>query len=249
MSEEINASVEALSITDEANAETAAAPSAESPAAVQPQPDRKKGLVRIFVGDLSSTTNEESFRQYFEQWGPVERVIIKHPQVRVGAQFTRSFGFLTVIGEDVADSILSASHTIDGRKVGQPERAKPMRSERDRRPFPGSAESAPTTPSDGGSNGGYWSSAFNSATWSETSTRKIFVGGLSHQTKEKGLQVYFSQFGAISDVVVMTEGNTKRPRGFGFVTFEDPTSVAIVARTRYHPVDGRFVEVKPAVPR
>lgn len=58
MSEEINASVEALSITDEANAETAAAPSAESPAAVQPQPDRKKGLVRIFVGDLSSTTNE-----------------------------------------------------------------------------------------------------------------------------------------------------------------------------------------------
>lgn len=47
----------------------------------------------------------------------------------------------------------------------------------------------------------------------------------------------------------MTEGSSKRPRGFGFVTFEDPTSVAILTRSRYHPIDNRLVEVKAAVPR
>ena len=47
----------------------------------------------------------------------------------------------------------------------------------------------------------------------------------------------------------MTEGSSRRPRGFGFVTFENPESVAAITRTRYHPIEGRLVEVKAAVPR
>ena len=62
-------------------------------------------------------------------------------------------------------------------------------------------------------------------------------------------QTYFSQFGTLSDVVVMTEGSARRPRGFGFVTFEDAASVQLVCRSRFHPIGGRHVEVKPAIPR
>lgn len=63
------------------------------------------------------------------------------------------------------------------------------------------------------------------------------------------VQSYFTQFGPISDVVVMTEGSSRRPRGFGFVTFENPSSVAAITRSRYHPIEGRLVEVKAAIPR
>jgi len=63
------------------------------------------------------------------------------------------------------------------------------------------------------------------------------------------IQGYFSQFGNITDVVVMTEGSQRRPRGFGFVTFDNAASVAMITRSRYHPIEGRLVEVKAAVPR
>lgn len=36
---------------------------------------------------------------------------------------------------------------------------------------------------------------------------------------------YFEQFGPIEDVVVMYDQETKRPRGFGFITFESEEAV------------------------
>jgi len=42
---------------------------------------------------------------------------------------------------------------------------------------------------------------------------------------------------------------THRPRGFGFVTFDDPKAAYIAARDQYQIIDGRRVEVKSAVPK
>lgn len=53
---------------------------------------------------------------------------------------------------------------------------------------------------------------------------------------------YFGQFGDLEDAVVMKQ------RGFGFVTYRDASSVDRLLSQRYHPVDGRYVEVKLAVP-
>ena len=42
---------------------------------------------------------------------------------------------------------------------------------------------------------------------------------------------YFSQFGEVIDCVVMKNSGTNRSRGFGFVTFEDPSRIeAVLAR-------------------
>merc|ERR1719326_2360599 len=79
-------------------------------------------------------------------------------------------------------------------------------------------------------------------------TGKIFVGGLHPSTTSQSLYNYFVQFGSLSDAIVMRDAVTKRPRGFGFVTFVDPASLTSVTRTRLHHVDGRLVEVKAAVP-
>ena len=40
-----------------------------------------------------------------------------------------------------------------------------------------------------------------------------------------------------------------RSRGFGFITFEDASSVESVMRDKNHTIDGKFVECKRATPR
>ena len=62
-------------------------------------------------------------------------------------------------------------------------------------------------------------------------------------------QAYFGQFGEIEDVVAITEGITRRPRGFGFITYVDVAVADLVLESRFHVVANRYVEVKQAIPR
>jgi hypothetical protein len=52
--------------------------------------------------------------------------------------------------------------------------------------------------------------------------RKLFVGGLPANITEEEFRAFFEQFGAVADSIVMIDRETRRSRGFGFVTFEDP---------------------------
>lgn len=79
---------------------------------------------------------------------------------------------------------------------------------------------------------------------------KLFVGGLSHETTQESLKNYFSSFGEVTDVVVMKDTVTKKPRGFGFVTFQDPNSVQkVLGHPVPHVVDKKTIDPKQAVPR
>lgn len=79
--------------------------------------------------------------------------------------------------------------------------------------------------------------------------RKIFVGGLSADLTEDEFKNYFEKFGQITDVVVMHDSVTNRPRGFGFITFDSIESVDSVLQNNFHELSGRRVEVKRAVPK
>mmetsp|Transcript_19415 Transcript_19415/g.46792 ORF Transcript_19415/g.46792 Transcript_19415/m.46792 type:complete len:181 (-) Transcript_19415:110-652(-) len=77
---------------------------------------------------------------------------------------------------------------------------------------------------------------------------KVFVGGLSKESGKDSLDAYFGQYGNIVDSVVMRDGGGTS-RGFGFVTFEDPSCVDAVFEVGVrHEVDGKSVEVKRATP-
>ena len=52
---------------------------------------------------------------------------------------------------------------------------------------------------------------------------------------------YFSQFGEIVDCVVMKNPETGKSRGFGFVTYKDPSCVETILSVTAHIVDGRQV--------
>ncbi|XP_033984686.1 heterogeneous nuclear ribonucleoprotein A3 isoform X3 [Trematomus bernacchii] len=79
--------------------------------------------------------------------------------------------------------------------------------------------------------------------------RKLFIGGLSFETTEESLRAHFEQWGALTDCVVMRDPNTKRSRGFGFVTYAAVEEVDVAMAERPHKVDGRVVEPKRAVSR
>lgn len=51
-------------------------------------------------------------------------------------------------------------------------------------------------------------------------SHKIYVGNLSYQTTEGDLESHLSQFGTILSVRIITDRDTGRSKGFGFVEFE-----------------------------
>eukprot|EP00249_Psilotum_nudum_P024194 c29119_g1_i2 orf=412-966(+) len=81
-----------------------------------------------------------------------------------------------------------------------------------------------------------------------SSSGKIFIGGVSWETTTDKLTNHFKKYGEIIDSVIMKDRSTGHPRGFGFVTYSDPSCIDRVMGDK-HVIDGRTVEVKRSVPR
>lgn len=77
---------------------------------------------------------------------------------------------------------------------------------------------------------------------------KMFIGGLNWETTEDGLRDYFSKYGHVIDLKIMKDSNTGRSRGFGFLTFDQPSSVDEVVKTQ-HILDGKVIDPKRSIPR
>lgn len=58
---------------------------------------------------------------------------------------------------------------------------------------------------------------FNSP-FGDTTLTKVFVGGLAWETQSETLRRHFEQYGDILEAVVITDKNTARSKGYGFVS-------------------------------
>ena len=75
-------------------------------------------------------------------------------------------------------------------------------------------------------------------------SKKLFVGSLSWDTNDEGLRNAFSVHGEISEAIVISDRDTGRSRGFGFVTFDDDESAdKAVAALNGTELDGRTIKV------
>jgi len=82
----------------------------------------------------------------------------------------------------------------------------------------------------------------------EKSGRKVFVGGIPISLTAADFRKFFEQFGPVTDAQVMTERESGRSRGFGFVTFGDDETLEKVL-AQQHSIQGKPVEVKRAEPK
>jgi len=76
--------------------------------------------------------------------------------------------------------------------------------------------------------------------------RKLFVGGLSWETKEPQLKDYFEKFGEIESINLKLDPVTGRSRCFAFLVFKDPSSVEQVLGGGEHAINSKKVDVKRA---
>uniref|UniRef100_A0A1D1YXU5 Putative RNA-binding protein C660.15 n=1 Tax=Anthurium amnicola TaxID=1678845 RepID=A0A1D1YXU5_9ARAE len=77
---------------------------------------------------------------------------------------------------------------------------------------------------------------------------KIFVGGLPKETTTEAFLKHFEKYGKVTDYVVMRDRKTGRPRGFGFITYAEPSVVDKVIQDT-HVFGGKQVEIKRTIPR
>ena len=79
---------------------------------------------------------------------------------------------------------------------------------------------------------------------------RLFVGGLSWDTSEEKLRSVFEEFGTITDSVILTDRDTGRSRGFGFITLENRKDAArAVDQLDGVELDGRNIVVNVATER
>ncbi|MEZ4469107.1 MAG: RNA-binding protein [bacterium] len=81
-------------------------------------------------------------------------------------------------------------------------------------------------------------------------SKKLFVGGLAWGTDDDGLRDAFERFGEVSDAKVITDRETGRSRGFGFVTFENANDAdSAMQAMNGAQLDGRTLNVNEAAER
>lgn len=77
--------------------------------------------------------------------------------------------------------------------------------------------------------------------------KKLFVGGLSWGTTDEDLRKAFASYGEITESKVITDRDTGRSRGFGFVTFvRDEDAKTAISKMHGTSLDGRTITVNEA---
>ena len=77
--------------------------------------------------------------------------------------------------------------------------------------------------------------------------QKLFVGGLAFSTSNERLREVFAECGNVESAVVVTDRDTGRSRGFGFVEMSTPEEAEqAISRFNGQEVDGRRLQVEKA---
>lgn len=178
---------------------------------------------KIFLGGLSSKTDEASLKRHFADFGDIEDCCVIRTSGPDSQKRSRGFGFVTFTASKCVDAVMDSrvndKITIDDKEV-EVKRAV-------------SRADAAENPS------------------AKEKIKKVFVGGIGHLTEEQ-LQEFFSTFGTVTSTAIPQNQNKdskdNKRRGFAFVTFDDYDVVDKVVAIKIHKIDGVSVECKKARP-
>jgi len=174
---------------------------------------------KIFVGGVDRDTEQDAFRAYFEKFGKINDIILMMDKDKPGTN--KGFGFVTYADPICVESVVNnKGHMLDGKTLDC-KHCKARGSER---------RSGP---------GGH----------GDQRTKKVFVGGISQQATKEDLYEAFSAHGIVEDVHIMTDTETGKHRGFGFVTLDSEEAVDKLVRVQHLELKGKSMEIKKAQPK
>ena len=80
--------------------------------------------------------------------------------------------------------------------------------------------------------------------------QNLFVGSLAYATTDDGLKAFFEEIGEVTSARVITDRDTNRSKGFGFVEFADEANnQKAVDQLNGKELDGRPINVSLARPK
>lgn len=80
--------------------------------------------------------------------------------------------------------------------------------------------------------------------------KKLYVGNLSYNTTEAQIRELFAQVGEITEISMITDRDTGRPKGFAFVQMADDNAAQdAIRRFNGMSLDNRALTVNEARPR
>jgi len=179
-----------------------------------------EGPVKLYVGNLSWGMDDASLGDLFGEYDASEMTVVRDNE----SGRSRGFGFVTLADQASADKAIAA---LDGVEVdGRPLRVN-ISVARGERP-----ERAPRER-------GESSYSFDA--------RKIYFGNLSWGMDHLDLQDLCGEFGTVEDSRLITDRETGRSRGFGFVTMSTTEEAEeVVRQLNGQDVDGRVLRVNIA---
>jgi RNA recognition motif-containing protein len=77
----------------------------------------------------------------------------------------------------------------------------------------------------------------------------IYVGNLPWSATQEGVESLFSPYGEVLSVKLVSDRETGRARGFGFVEMEDADAINAIAALDGKEFDGRALRVNKAEPK
>lgn len=177
----------------------------------------------IFVGRLSWSVDNDRLAQEFAECGEVESATV---QMDRDTGKSRGFGYVRFKTADAVEKALAMNGTeIDGRAVNIDRSTPPDRSKgREQR-----------------------AKAFDDQISPPSSV--LFVGNITFSTTEDGLWSFFNEYG-VKSVRLPTDRDTGRPKGYGYVEFEDIEGAKkAFEASQGAEIDGRSVRLDYSQPR
>lgn len=197
----------------------------ETTEAVEEEVEEVDESVKLYVGNLSYTTNDARLREEFGKYGELTDVFL--PSDRITGR-PRGFGFVTFSTKASAEDAIENLNAkeLDGRviNVNHPR---------------------PRGETGGGRGGGGRGSGGRNNDADKDDT-KLYVGNLSFDTTLESVRVLFEEHGVVSDCFLPTNRETGKPRGFGFVTMSKSDAEKAVEEVNGHELDGRTLRVNEA---
>lgn len=185
---------------------------------------------KLFIRGLAYSTTSDAVKSFFAQYGVIEEGTVVCN--REGQ--SKGFGFITFTDLDAAHrAIKEPRKQIDGRTVFCNLAAA------------GNQGNGGTV--GGGAGGGMVRSGGGGGdVGGDTSTRKLFVRGISYETTNDTFLHHFSRFGEVEEGGVVIDKQTDKCKGFGFVTFRGADAARKALEQPSFFLDGRTVHVNLA---